>query len=86
MEELEKKGYITNSHAKIVGGESAFSNGTVIGNAYAGTGSGGGTIVGDSSSSSSADKKNTKAKDENTKATKKNIKPLDQKQKDELKY
>lgn len=49
MEELEKKGYITNSHAKIVGGESAFSGGTVVGNAYAGTGSGGGTIVGDTS-------------------------------------
>ena len=71
MEELEKKGYITNSHAKIVGGESAFSNGTVVGNAYAGTGSGGGTIVGDTSGtkkktttkgksgSSSGDGKNT---------------------------
>lgn len=29
MEELEKKGYITNSHAKIVGGMSAFASGTV---------------------------------------------------------
>lgn len=29
MEELEKKGYITNSHAKIVGGTSAFATGTV---------------------------------------------------------
>ena len=70
--QLEEKGYVKGSHAKIIGGESAFSNGTIVGNAYAGTGSGGGTIVGDSSSSSSADKKNTKAKDENTKATKKN--------------
>ena len=29
MEELEKKGYIANSHAKIVGGMSAFASGTV---------------------------------------------------------
>ena len=79
VNQLEEKGYVKGSHAKIVGGESAFSNGTIVGNAYAGTGSGGGTIVGNSSSSSSADKKNTnadkkntKAKDENTKATKKN--------------
>lgn len=34
-EELEENGYVTGSHAKIYGGESAFASGTVIGNAYA---------------------------------------------------
>ena len=29
MKSLEEKGYITNSHAKIVGGMSAFASGTV---------------------------------------------------------
>lgn len=43
IEELRKQGYVTNSHAQIVGGESAFAQGTI--NAYAGTGSGGGSIA-----------------------------------------
>lgn len=53
-EELKKRGYITNSHAKIVGGESAFAQGTI--HAYAGTGSGGGynPILNKGSSSSSS--------------------------------
>lgn len=51
VNQLEEKGYVKGSHAKIVGGESAFSNGTVIGNAYAGTGSGGGKLVGDTTTS-----------------------------------
>lgn len=50
VNQLEEKGYVKGSHAKIVGGESAFSGGTIVGNAYAGTGSGGGTIVGDTTS------------------------------------
>lgn len=53
-EELKKRGYITNSHAKIVGGESAFAQGTI--HAYAGTGTGGGynPILNNGSSSSSS--------------------------------
>lgn len=54
MEALRKRGYITNSHAKIVGGESAFAQGTI--HAYAGTGAGGGynPILNKESSSSSS--------------------------------
>lgn len=54
MEALRKRGYITNSHAKIVGGESAFAQGTI--HAYAGTGTGGGynPILNNGSSSSSS--------------------------------
>lgn len=54
MEALRKRGYITNSHAKIVGGESAFAQGTI--HAYAGTGTGGGynPILNKGSSSSSS--------------------------------
>lgn len=54
MESLRKRGYITNSHAKIVGGESAFAQGTI--HAYAGTGTGGGynPILNKGSSSSSS--------------------------------
>ena len=33
-EELEKNGYVTGSHAKIYGGDSAFAEGTFISNAY----------------------------------------------------
>lgn len=53
-QELKEKGYITNSHAKIVGGESAFAQGTI--HAYAGTGTGGGynPILNNGSSSSSS--------------------------------
>ena len=47
VNQLEEKGYVKGSHAKIVGGESAFSNGTIVGNAYAGKGTGGGKLVGD---------------------------------------
>ena len=60
--QLREKGYVKGSHAKIVGGESAFSNGTVIGNAYAGTGSGGGKLVGDTITS----KKKTTSKKRTT--------------------
>ena len=34
-EELEENGYVTGSHAKIYGGESAFADGTIISNAFA---------------------------------------------------
>lgn len=68
MEDLEKKGYVTNSHAKIVGGDSAFAKGTVVSNAYAnqgntvgqnpllGTNSGKKTTTTKGKSSSSGDK------------------------------
>ena len=69
LAELEKKGYITNSHAKIVGGESAFSNGTVVSKAYAGSGGGGGTsllleksLESKKSTKKSTDKSKTKTK------------------------
>lgn len=60
--ELKEKGYITNSHAKIIGGESAFAQGTLKTdslNAYAGIGTGGGTLIGSGSSGSSSGSDNS---------------------------
>ena len=62
VNQLEEKGYVKGSHAKIIGGESAFSNGTIVGNAYAGKGTGGGMIVGDATTS----KKKTTTKGKTT--------------------
>lgn len=70
-EELKKKGYVANSHARIIGGESAFAEGTL--HAYAGTGSGGGSIVlikpddDNKSSSSSKSSSNNKSSDSDSK-------------------
>lgn len=81
VNQLEEKGYVKGSHAKIVGGESAFSNGTVIGNAYAGTGSGGGTLVGDTTTSKSntTTKKKSSSSSSNSKSKSKSSNSSDKK-------
>lgn len=66
VNQLEEKGYVKGSHAKIVGGESAFSNGTIVGNAYAGKGTGGGTIVGDTTTTKKKTTKKTTTKGKST--------------------
>lgn len=68
VNQLEEKGYVKGSHAKIVGGESAFSNGTVVGNAYAGVGSGGGILINEDKKKSSSSKSNSSRKSSSSKS------------------
>lgn len=71
--ELKEKGYITNSHAKIVGGESAFAQGTLKTdslNAYAGIGTGGGTLIGSGSSGSNNSSNSNNSNNSNNKSDK----------------
>lgn len=72
--ELEKKGYVTNSHAKIVGGESAFAEGTILSNAYS-TGGGNTSLLEKSLESKKSTKKTTnKSKTKKKKKDSKNKK------------
>lgn len=86
--ELKEKGYVTNSHAKIVGGESAFAQGTVnidSLNAYAGTGTGGGTLIGSGSSGSSSGSNNSSNSNNSNNSNNKTDRDSKKKDKDDKK-